>query len=161
MPTSAVHVGHQCHRHDPTHRHSTSPRLGTREDREERTEYRSRMVELRRVELQNYRWPSPNCGSKWSEWVIRFDRDLSLHISIEEREVCWSLKPSSEVLTDGGFERVGAPAVVLNWINTIGLREMDRSSLVAKRRGARFKDPFVGDHGFCLYLHDRLILKFG
>jgi hypothetical protein len=46
--------------------------------------------------------------------------------------VRWSLKPSSEVSTDSAFERVGAPPVVLNWINTIGLREMDRSSLVRK-----------------------------
>ena len=97
----------------------------------------------------------------WFEWVVRFDCDISLHVWIQEREVRWTLKPSSEVSTDGGFERVGSPPVMLNWVNTIGLREMDRSSFVARRRGARFKDLFVGDHGLHLYLHDHLVLNFG
>lgn len=97
----------------------------------------------------------------WSEWVVRFDPDISLYVWIEDCEVRWSLKPSSEEVTDENFERVGAPPVVLDWINSIGLREMDRTSLVAKRRGAHFKDLFAGDHGLSLYLQDRLVLNFG
>jgi hypothetical protein len=38
---------------------------------------------------------------------------------------------------------------------------MDCSSLVAKRRGALFKDLFVNEFGLFLYLHDHLIFQFG
>ena len=93
--------------------------------------------------------------------MIRLDCDLILHLWLEERAVRWALKPSTELCASSQFERVGSPPVVLDWINTIGPREMDRSSLVETRRGARFKDLFVSDHGLHLYLEDRLVLNFG
>jgi len=93
--------------------------------------------------------------------MIRFDCDLLLHAWIEEREVRWALKQAAEVSVGSKSERVGSPPVVLDWINTLGLREMDRSSLVAKRRGARFNDLFVSDHGLHLYIEDCLVLNLG
>jgi hypothetical protein len=96
------------------------------------------------------------------EWIIRFDYGLSLCVWVEGTEIRWALKPSSAVLTEGKtFERIGAAPLLLDWTTTLGLWKMDCSSLVAKRRGARFKDLFVSDHGLFLYLHECLILQFG
>jgi hypothetical protein len=95
------------------------------------------------------------------EWVIRFDCDLSLCVGIEQAEVRWALRPSPTVTVGEGFRRVGAAAVMLDLIGTIGLCEMNGSSLVAKRRGAPFKDLFVNEFGLFVYLHGRRILQFG
>jgi hypothetical protein len=38
---------------------------------------------------------------------------------------------------------------------------MDCSSLVAKRRGARFKDLFINAHGLFVYLRGQMILQLG
>ncbi len=94
-----------------------------------------------------------------SEWIIRFDCDLSLRIWIEHTEVCWLVQPSHDVLASDEFRRVGSPPITLKWANWLGLREMDCSSLVAKRRGARFKDLFVNHYGIFLYLYDHLIFQ--
>jgi hypothetical protein len=93
------------------------------------------------------------------EWVIRFDCDLSLCVWIEQTDVQWSVRPSPEPGAWDGFHRVGAAPVTLDWLGWIGLREMDSSSLVAKRRGAQFKDLFVNEHGLFVYLHGHLILQ--
>ena len=91
------------------------------------------------------------------EWIIRFDCDLSLRVSIEQAEVRWSLQPS-QALSDGEeFQRVGVASTLLDWAGTISLREMDCAALVAKRRGARFKDLFVNEFGLFVYLHSHLI----
>src|SRR5262249_8963112 len=87
------------------------------------------------------------------EWVIRFNCEISLRVWIEPDEVRWSLNPSPAVLVGEEFQRVGSAPVFLNWASWIGLREMDCSSLVAKRRGARFKDLFFNDYGLFVYLH--------
>jgi hypothetical protein len=92
------------------------------------------------------------------EWVIRFDCDLSLRIWIEQGKIQWALRPSPEAAPGDEFHRVGAAPVTLDWVGTVGLREMDSSALVAKRRGARFKDLFVSEHGLFVYLHGHLIL---
>jgi hypothetical protein len=88
-----------------------------------------------------------------SDWILRFDCELSLCVSVEETEVCWRIEPSHLVPIGEDFSRVGAPPVVLDWSGTVGLREMDCSSLVAKRRGSRFKNLFVGDPELYIYLH--------
>jgi hypothetical protein len=95
------------------------------------------------------------------EWVIRFDCDLSLRIWIEQAEVQWSLRPSPDVAAGEEFQRVGAAPVTLDWAGTVGLWEMDCSSVIAKRRGGRFKDLFVNEHGLFVYLYDHLILQLG
>jgi hypothetical protein len=96
-----------------------------------------------------------------AEWVIRFDCDLSLHAWVEAAEVQWSLRRSADVSSGEEFQRVGAAPVTLDWAGTVGLWAMDCSSLVAKRRGARFKDLFVTEHGLWVYLHGHLILQLG
>jgi len=93
------------------------------------------------------------------EWVIRFDCDLSLCIWIEQTEVQWSLRPAPDAAAGDRFHRVGAAPVTLDWSGTVGLREMDSSSLVAKRRGAQFKNLFVNEHGLFVYLDGHLILQ--
>jgi hypothetical protein len=95
------------------------------------------------------------------EWVIRFDCDLTLRVWIEQAEVRWALTPSPAVMVGERFQRVGAAAVKLDWIGTVGLWEMDCSSLVAKRRGAQFKDLFVNEYGLFLYLFGYQILQLG
>jgi hypothetical protein len=95
------------------------------------------------------------------EWVIRFDCDLGLCVWVEQAEVRWALRPAPAVVVGEGFQRVGAAPVILDWIGTVGLWEMDCSSLVAKRRGAQFKDLFVNEYGLFVYLHGHLILQFG
>lgn len=92
------------------------------------------------------------------EWIIRFDCDLSLRVWVEYAEVRWVLRPTSEVVAGEPFERVGAAPVTLDWSGHIGLREMDCSSLVAKRRGAQFEKLFFNEHGLFVYLHGHLIL---
>ena len=92
------------------------------------------------------------------EWIIRFDCDLSLRVSIEQAEVSWSLQPSQAVSTGEDFQRVGATPLMLDWAGTVGLSEMDCSALVARRRGARFKDLFVNEFGLFVYLYGHRIL---
>lgn len=96
-----------------------------------------------------------------SEWILRFDNDLSLRVWLERSEVRWTLAPSEEVPTGDGYQRVGAAPVVLDWGGTTGLRSMDASALVACRRGARFKTLFVNEMAFLVYFHEHLILWFG
>ena len=93
------------------------------------------------------------------EWVIRFDCDLSLCVWIEHREARWSVRQSLDVSPGDEYQRVGSAPVTLDWGGTVGLSEMDCSTLIAKRRGARFKNLFVNDHGLYVYLYGHLILE--
>jgi hypothetical protein len=102
-----------------------------------------------------------DAGWTLHEWVVRFDSDLSLHVWIEQAEIQWSVKPTPSVPAGEEFQRVGAAPVMLDWEGWMGLRRMDCSSLVAKRRGALFKDLFFNEHGLFVYLHAHLILQFG
>ena len=99
--------------------------------------------------------------ARWTlfEWVIRFDRGLSLCIWIDQTDVQWSLRPSQEPAAGDEFHRVGAAPVTLEWSGTVGLSEMDSSSLVAKRRRAQFKDLFVNECGLFVYLYGHLVLQ--
>jgi hypothetical protein len=93
--------------------------------------------------------------ARWTlfDWIFQFDCELSLCVSFEKTKVCWRIEPSHLVPIGKEFSRVGAPPYVLDWSGTVGLEEMDCSSLVAKRRGSRFKNLFVGDPGLYIYLH--------
>lgn len=93
------------------------------------------------------------------EWVIRFDCDMSLCVRAELTEVRWSLRPSDDVTITEQFATVGSPPVWLDWGGWLGVREMDCSALVAKRRGSRFKDLFVSEYGLFVYLDGHLILQ--
>jgi len=121
----------------------------------------ARLPEARRdaVRLKN----SVFVDACWTlfEWVIRFDCDLSLCMWIEPTEVRWTLRPSSDLPFGDEFQRVGAAPLTLDWEGTIGLRKMDCSSFVAKRRGAQFKDLFVSEYGLFVYLVNHLILHIG
>ena len=92
------------------------------------------------------------------EWIIRFDCGTSLCVWIDKSKICWRLKPSDSVSIGDDYQRVGAVPVVFDWSGAVGLSEMDCSSLVSRRRGARFKDLFVADYGLLIYLHGHLIL---
>ena len=94
------------------------------------------------------------------DWVLCFDSDLSLRIWIDQAEVKWALKPSQSMLVGEEYYRVGASAFPLIWETTGQSSEMDCSALVAKRRGARFKNLFVNENGLYVYLHGHLILEF-
>jgi hypothetical protein len=95
------------------------------------------------------------------EWAIRFDNDLSLCVWAEHAEVYWAIERSAVFVIGKEFQHVGSPPLVLDWAGTVGRWEMDCSALVAKRRGARFKDLFVNECGLFIYLCDQLILQFG
>jgi hypothetical protein len=96
-----------------------------------------------------------------SEWRIQFDCAQNLRIWVDGMKIRWRIYPATVESAGETFSRVGAPAVMFNWVKTIGLREMDCSSLVAKRRGARFKDIFINDSGLFVYLDGCPILEFG
>jgi hypothetical protein len=95
------------------------------------------------------------------EWVVRFDRGLSLRLWSDPAEVRWCLTESSAVEVAGEFQRVGAAPVTLDFSDTVRLWTMDGSTLVAKRRGALFRGLFFNEFGLFLYLHGHLILHFG
>jgi hypothetical protein len=94
------------------------------------------------------------------EFFVRFSNELFLQISVCSKSVHWSLTSALQATSERQVERVGAEPVMLAWGPPIGERVMDRSALVAKRRGAAFKKLFVNDMGLLLYCHGRLILWF-
>jgi hypothetical protein len=95
------------------------------------------------------------------KWILRFDNHSSLCVCVEDEKVTWAINLSTSLSHGGEFQRVGAATIVLDWFSTIGLQEMDCSSLVAKRRGSRFKDLFVSDFGLfvCMHGHSDLQLS--
>ena len=93
------------------------------------------------------------------EWILRFDCETSLCVWVDKSKLCWQLKPSESVPIEDDYQRVGATPVVFDWSGAVGLSEMDCSSLVSRRRGARFKDLFVADYGLLIYLDGHLILQ--
>lgn len=99
--------------------------------------------------------------ARWtlSDWWLRFDCDLTLHVWADPAAVHWTLGPSVGEPIDGEARGVGAPPVVLDFGGAVGLWTMDASELVAKRRGAVFHDLFVSDHTFFVYLRGHLILQ--
>jgi hypothetical protein len=95
------------------------------------------------------------------EWWLRFDCGLTLRAWAESAEVKWSLGPSVEVVAGDLVQRVGAATVTLDFGGEVGRWTMDPSALVARRRGARFQNLFVGEHGLFVYLQDHRILHLG
>jgi hypothetical protein len=95
------------------------------------------------------------------EWRIQFDCDLSLFVWLDNNEIQWSLQPSPAEIAPDEFQRVGCAPIALDWAGTVGLWEMDCSSLVSKRRGAKFENLFFNDHGLFIYLQGHLILHLG
>lgn len=96
-----------------------------------------------------------------SEWWLRFDCGLTLRVWADPAAVHWSVGPSADESADGEHQRVGAEPVTLDFAGTVGLWTMDASALVAKRRGAVFRDLFVGEHGLFVYLRGHLTLTLG
>lgn len=94
------------------------------------------------------------------EWVLAFDNGTELRVRPEESEVRWSLGAPGESSIVESASRVGAPPVPLRWLHWEQVREMDCSTLVAKRLGAVFHDLFVNDGGLFVYFRDHLILCF-
>ncbi len=99
--------------------------------------------------------------ARWtdSEWWLRFDCGLTLHAWAAPDAVRWSLDPAADEPAGGSIQRVGAAPVVLDFVDTCGLWPMDRSALVAERRGAIFSGLFVSEHGLFVYFRGHLILQ--
>jgi hypothetical protein len=98
----------------------------------------------------------------WSlhEWVLRFDSGLYLRVWPEGAEVHWQLVSSAQEPAGGQIRRVGSPPVRLRWLNWLGIREIDSSALIVKRRGAGFQNLFVNHTGLFLYFRGQLVLQF-
>jgi hypothetical protein len=94
------------------------------------------------------------------EWALLFDNDIELRVWPEEPEVRWRLSPRGESPIGETVSRVGAPPVLLDWLQWQEVREMECSGLVAKRLGASFRDLFVNDGGLFVYFRDHLVLCF-
>jgi hypothetical protein len=94
------------------------------------------------------------------EWALLFDNDVELRIWPEEPEVRWILAPRGERPLSGDVSRVGAPPVLLHWLNWNEVQEMNCSGLVAKLLGGRFRDLFVNDGGLFVYFRDHLVMCF-
>jgi hypothetical protein len=94
------------------------------------------------------------------EWALRFDNGLQLCVWPEGAEVHWQLVPPRHEPNRCAVFRVGSPPVRLRWLNWLGIREMDCSALIAKRRGACFHNLFVNHTGLFLYFRGHLVLQF-
>ena len=99
--------------------------------------------------------------AEWTlyEWILRFDRGMSLRVWVEDSKVDYALMASIDLPLRESYQRVGSPAVLLDWSGTVGVSEMDCSALVFKRLGARFKNLQIFDAGLLVYLHDHPILQ--
>ena len=93
-------------------------------------------------------------------WGLRFSNGLVLHIQVPETEVRWRLDEDLMEPSDGPVWRVGSPPVRLRWPDPAGVAEMDGSGLLAKRRGAEFRDLHVNHTGLYLYFRGHLVFEF-
>jgi hypothetical protein len=78
----------------------------------------------------------------------------------EAGAVHWLLGPSPEEILDD-VDRVGAAPVTLDFVGPGGPWTVDASALVAKRRGALFRDLFVSEDGLFIRLQGHPILQLG
>jgi hypothetical protein len=95
-----------------------------------------------------------------SEFVLRFSNEINLHTFVENGLVRWTLSSSPPNLNGIEVERVGAPAIILDWGGVVGESEMDRSALLVKRRGAEFSRLWINEGGLLVYLRRHPILWF-
>jgi hypothetical protein len=95
-----------------------------------------------------------------TDFVIRFSNEFLLHVSVEHEGVRWSVSPVPPHLTETSVERVGAPAAMFRWKPHVGDHIMDRSELVAKRRGRPFQRLYANEMGLLVYCESQLILAF-
>jgi hypothetical protein len=93
-------------------------------------------------------------------WTLRFDNGYCLGIWPDGSEVRWHLSLADAQPDEGIIERVGALPRLLRWPGWIGVRPMDCSLLIAKRRGASFERLFINDYGLFVYFRGLLILQF-
>jgi len=93
------------------------------------------------------------------DWIIRFDCGKCLCVSIDTAKISWEIRRSETRSISEGYQNVGALPVLLDWSGSVGVSEMDCTSLVSKRRGARFKDLFIADYGLLIYLCGAPILQ--
>ncbi len=95
---------------------------------------------------------------------IRFSNQKFLHVFVDPKErwrnVQWRILENEPTISGANFEKVGAPPVVLHFPQ-VDPYVMDRSSLIAARRGRDIIKFFVNEFSFYLYTPRRLILSFG
>jgi hypothetical protein len=95
-----------------------------------------------------------------ADFFLRFSNELWLHVFVESGHVRWTIAEMPPGLKDTQVERVGAAPVVLDWGGEVGESPMDRSNLLAKRRGAEFKNLWVNECGLLVYTRRQPILSF-
>jgi hypothetical protein len=94
------------------------------------------------------------------DFVLRFSNEIHLHTFVQNGLVRWMLSLSPPNLNGIEVERVGAPAIVLDWGGAVGESPMDRSAMLVKRRGAEFSRLWVNEGGLLVYLRRQPILWF-
>jgi len=97
------------------------------------------------------------------DFVIRFSNEKFLHVFVDAeagRNIRWRVLATEPVIGGAGIERVGSPAVLLNF-SRAGPYVMDRSALVTARRGRDVTQFFVNEVSFYVYTPRQLILTFG
>jgi len=95
-----------------------------------------------------------------SEWALRFSNGLGLQIWVPETEVRWRLTAELAEPDDGTILRIGSAPIRLIWPEPHGELEMNCSELLAKRRGAVFRDLHVNHTGLYLYFQGHLVFEF-
>lgn len=99
-----------------------------------------------------------------TEFAIRFSNNRFLHIWVEPEiaahNLSWSVLEVEPRLQAGEIGRVGAATVLLGFPK-IGTFRMDRSALLAARRGKPLRKLFVNEVAFYVYTPQQRILCFG
>jgi len=95
-----------------------------------------------------------------SEWALRFSNGLALRIWVPETEVRWRLTEEYAEPDEGTIWRVGSAPIRLLWPESGSETEMDCSGLLAKRRGAVFRNLHVDHTGLYLYFQGHLVFNF-
>jgi len=101
----------------------------------------------------------------WSDtdFVIRFSNDRFLHLFVaaeqSEMSVKWGILERDPVLPGVALEYIGSAPVALQF-SRAGHYVMDRSALIAARRGKTLTRFFVNEMGIYLYTPRQLTLCF-
>ncbi len=105
-----------------------------------------------------------------TEWVLRFSNGRFLHVAVEAGRssgaVTWRVLEREPVVHASDVQRVGSEPVILDFAR-VGAHErglpyvMDRSKMMAARRGRPFKAFFVNELAFYVYTPRQRILCFG
>ena len=96
--------------------------------------------------------------AKWSEtqFLFHFSNGLSLDVTLDEHDICWSLEESSQRIST---ELPSLP-ICFDWGGSIGIRTEDVPRFVATRIGCDFVNLCVNDDYFYVYFRRKLILSF-